>query len=452
MFKPAPVFISVFLFFSLILDKKILYYNILIRKRPDSMRKKIIILLFLLCLTVRVHGKTPDSDAALTLRDCFNASVKQSEELADKTELVIQAEERFKQARGAFLPSLVLSDTLSAEKGLGNPVTPLESDQTIRLGLNQPLFHGFKSISLYNQTKNLLTAGKEARKWTHLILYYDTAQSFYSVLGMRKDLEHLTNLISIYDRRIRELESWAKIGRIRKSDLLSAQTARALAFSQVKQAQGDLKNSEALFSFITGLDPATPLKEEDETDSGIPDLAECFGSMEKRPDIAASRERSLAAYQGIKIARSARWPWLDASTGLNLSKPLSGNELSWDIQVVLSFAIFSGNIISSRVSEAKSVARQSDLAFQSLIRKITNDIRISHQTLAAQTEQKTAVAEAVRFAERNYQQLESDYRLGGAKFTDVLAALSGWRDARRSHDRLLYAIRLAIDSGMQELP
>lgn len=421
------------------------------------MRNRIIPSLLLMLLAGTPSVLATEKENAHTLRTCFHAAVKKSEELADRTELVIQAEERFKQARGGFLPSLALSDTVSASKDLESPGNPLESEQKIRLGLNQPLFHGFKSISLYNQAKNLLTAQKEARNWTHLQLYFDTAESFYGVLAMRRDLEHLTNLIGIYDKRIQELESWVRIGRARKSDLLSAQTARALALSQVKQAEGGLKNSEALFSFITGLDPETPLKDEEDAAVDIPSLSECFGSMDKRPDIAASKQRSLAAVKGIKIAQAARWPWLDASTGFNLSKPLSGNELSWDIEVVLSFAIFSGNIISSKVSEARSVARQSDLAFQSLARKITNDIRVAHQTLTAQAEQKKAIAEAVLFAEKNFQQMENDYRLGSAKFTDVLAALSGWRDARRTRDRLLYAIRLdmirlAINSGTQELP
>lgn len=409
--------------------------------------------LMLACFLGPLKART----AGLDLDQCFASSLKRSEEVANQRELIIQAEERFRQSKGGLMPSLNFSDTLSASGPFNKETGSPGSDQELRLSLDQPLFHGFKSISLYDQTRDLLTAQKEARRWSLLQLYYDTAQSFYSVLAFRKDLEHLTNMIRIYDRRIEELNNWVRIGRSRSSDLLSAKTARALIIAQTKQAEGELANAQSLFSFVTGLDPKTELKDREEGPSSAPSLTECLGSMKERPDLEAARNRSFAAYKGIKIAQSSRWPWLGLSGGVSLEKALSRNELSWDIQVVISYAIFSGNIISSKISEARSVARQSDLAYSSLVRTITNDIKMAHQTLSSGIEQKNAVADALSFAEKNYRQIETDYRLGIAKFTDLLLALSSWRDTRRSYDKLVYtikldSIRLSINSGRLKLP
>src|SRR4051812_24618485 len=74
------------------------------------------------------------------LADCFTAALARSEVIADQTEQIRQAEERYQQAVGAMLPTLggVASYGVQQASAAGN-FAP-SSQPLIKLSLTQPVF------------------------------------------------------------------------------------------------------------------------------------------------------------------------------------------------------------------------------------------------------------------------------------------------------------------------
>ncbi|KPK52400.1 MAG: hypothetical protein AMS22_09195 [Thiotrichales bacterium SG8_50] len=98
----------------------------------------------------------------LTLDDYFAAAVRRSEVIATQSELIRQAEERYKQATAALLPTIsgygsyLWQDPLPS----GAPSTPsnLSRQPLAKVTATQPLFRGFREIAAMRQTEALISA------------------------------------------------------------------------------------------------------------------------------------------------------------------------------------------------------------------------------------------------------------------------------------------------------
>lgn len=387
----------------------------------------------------------------MTLESCFFSAIKKSNLLIEQHELVTQMEERYRQAWGDMF-----STSFSAKTAYKKD-NDLSSSKSMRFSIDQPIFQGFKSIALIEQNKDLLQVQKEAREWSLFQLYLDTAQIFYYVISLQKDTEHLANQISILDRSINEIIKWVKIGKSQPSDLITIKASRSQAKAQLLQVKTELSGAQTLFSFMTGLEAEKNMTDRLNVPENIVPLKEFLLSAANRNDVQLAKYRYAASLKGIKVAKSSYWPWLDFSLGFTPPVDAAQKALGWDIQIAISYALFSGYVTSAKVSEAESVSRQASNAYHWLVKAIEKDIEIAYWKLKGDLTQKKAIAEAVQLAEENYREMQKNYQRGFAKMTELLQSLSTYEDTRRSLDKLDYAIKydwlkLKVLSGQFSLP
>ncbi len=388
----------------------------------------------------------------LTLNDCFLKAVQRSYAIAYQGENLKQAEEQYLQASQNFMPALSVS-------GSGYNTTSQASlfNSALQLSLSQPLFRGFKSIAILEQSKQIISEQKEAWKWAYNQLYLDSATAFYNLIIIQKQLEHIKNQVGLYYERTMEIKAWVKIGRSRASDLSSVQAARALSYSQQVQMEGQLSNALELFQFLTGISNLSTLVSETNLPENLPELSKFLKSMEERPDLKAAKYQSFSTQKAIDIAKSEKLPWADLSVSLGNSQLVSSTSLSWNIQLTLTYSLFADTFIQSRIRQAESLSRQTDNIYQYLYESIQRDIRISYSSLLSDIEQIKTYQEALQYLKNNYQLMEKDYRFGTVKMTDVLTAYGSYEDSLRTLDSLIYSaqiewLRLRIYSGEFALP
>ncbi len=110
------------------------------------------IISFLFALTLNTS-----MDTNLTLNDCFLKAIQRSYILANQGETLKQAEEQYTQAWQNFMPVLSMSGSgyLSSSQVLPN-------NSSLDMKVSQPLFRGFKSIAILEQSKLLIKAQKES--------------------------------------------------------------------------------------------------------------------------------------------------------------------------------------------------------------------------------------------------------------------------------------------------
>jgi outer membrane protein TolC len=126
----------------------------------------------------------------LNLDECFQAAITRTESIANQDELIIQAQEKYRQAIGSILPNIsgvgtyFQQETPSANSQ-ASTISP-GSQTTTKLTATQYLFQGTKEYAALRQTKTQIKAQEETKKQALLALYESTAQSYYAVLSAEK--------------------------------------------------------------------------------------------------------------------------------------------------------------------------------------------------------------------------------------------------------------------------
>jgi outer membrane protein len=387
------------------------------------------------------------------LTDSYRASLRQSEIVADKSELIDQAQEHHKQAWGSMLPTVSSGGTVFRQAGGGSTGTASNSssnyESTVKLTLAQPLFRGFRDFAALRQTKESVSAQVEARRQAMVQLYNDVAQNFYSVLAAERDLVDLSTETDLYEKRINELKERTKIGQSRVNDVLSTESGLAGLQVQVKQVRGQLDAAREVFVFLTGLDRQTELLDEPPSlptisTTPLEPLNAYLSRLPERPDVRATEYQHRAAEENVSMAKRAHLPAADFSANYYLLRGGTDKDVDWDVLLGLTFPLFEGGVTQSKVRGAISQNRQAELALERTKRQAETEIRTLYQAVGWDREQLQALDRVRKISERTYDAQVRDYRLGLVTNLDVLQALTAYRESIRALDRAYYAAKIDL--------
>jgi outer membrane protein len=383
-------------------------------------------------------GTNPaETNLPITLSNAFKAALRRSEVLATQQELVTQAEENYKRAWGAILPSVSASYSYLRQE---NNTTARA--QASAISFDQPLFRGFRDFAAVDATMATITAQKQAKDWAGMQLYSDVASAFYTYLSAQKDIYVLDKELNLYSKRIAELQERQKIGRTRSSEVLTVQSARAILKAQREQILGQLGVAKEVFSFLTGLDGELTLDDKDPVPSSVDSLENYQSKIDTRPDVSAAIKNVEASKSGVKIAKGAHLPSADLLGNYYTQHPDTRQGGDWDAQISVTMPIFSGGIISSNVRTAESQKRENEFLLSQIKRLAKEDIRSLHHSLESSLTQITALQDAFNISQQNYQANLKDYEFGLVTNLDVLQALTAYQETERSLEKSRYLAKI----------
>jgi len=396
--------------------------------------------LLLSCLSATAADSTTD---ALTLDDTFAQAMVRSEVVATQVELIRQAEERYRQANAAILPTLSgIASYTWLDKGAADTTTNPTRQPYARLTGTQPLFRGFREFAAIRQSKALVGAQSDDYQNARVQLFKDVAQNFYDVLTLERDLVNLDEQIGQYQQREKELQDRVRIGRTRPGEVLTVQATISTLRAQVEQTRIQLSTARDIFAFLSGLPAATPLRDTEMLPSNLDAIDDYLMGVVLRPDVKAAQRRQVAAQENITVARGAHLPSLDLNANRYLERTGSLENVDWDVQLALTVPIYSGGSVQSRVREAQSLSDQAELATTRARRLADQEIRSFYQTVVLDRARLDALEKATGAAKSNYETQRGDYRIGLVTNLDVLQALSTYLDNQQSLDRVRYNVKL----------
>lgn len=382
--------------------------------------------------------------AGLSLKEAFAAALKQSESLASQGESVIQAEERFHGALGSVLPAVSASGQWFQQDPTGLPSTSAVPQQawqtTYKATATMALFRGFREYAALAAAGDLVVSEKEAYEWAGGQLYRDTAQAFYLVLFLEKDVETQRSEMAFYDRRISTLSERARIGRSRKTEVLTARSARAILKAQWESSLAQLATARELLAFLTGLPPETPYRDP----SGLPvlgSLESYLSAVASRPDVKAAEANLKAARAGVNLARGAHLPSADLTGNYYLERPGQLRDVKWDAMISVTLPLFLGGTVLSQTRQAQSAERQAELALSRLKRQAAEELRVAWGDVRFDLSQVGAQQEAFELSRLNYEAEARDYNLGLVNNVEVLQAQNAYQESQRARDRAQYAAK-----------
>ena len=397
-----------------------------------------------------VSAEQPASaqNSALTLEQCYEASLKRSEVIASQVELITQAEEHIRQAKGNLLPAVNAGASYFWQAApstlFGSTYSP-SSQPLLKLSATQPIFHGMREYAALKQTKNLASAQRFATRQAEIQLYKDVAQAFYNTVSLERDLATIQRELGQYRKRIAELNARIRIGRSRVSEVLTVQSVMATLQSQAEQVRGQLQVSRETLAFLTGFEAGIALRDAEDLSLEPAQggrVAEYLSAIERRPDVQADQERQNAAEDNVRVAEGAHLPTIDLSANYYLVRSGSLQNVSWDANLGISLPIFAGGVLQSKVREAASQLRAAEESLSRTRRLAVDEIRSTLETYIADYNQMMKLEEAVRLASKNYGEESREYRLGLVTNLDVLQALTSQTENLRAFDRARSSVKL----------
>lgn len=379
---------------------------------------------------------------ALTLNDYFAAALRRSEVIATQSELIRQAEERYRQATGALLPTIDgVGSYTWLDSGARDTTTYPTRQPLARVALTQPLFRGFREFAAIRQNEALLGAQSEDSRNARVQLFKDVTQNFYDVVALEQDLANLDEQVRQNLQREEELQARIRIGRSRVGEVLTVQTRISTLRAEIEQLRAQLSVARDIFAFLSGLPSTTSLHDTEALPTDIDSLDQYLARLPMRPDIRATQQRQTAAQENVTVARGAHLPSLDLNANRYLERVGSLENVDWDVQVALTIPIYAGGSVESRVREALSQNAQAELASSRAQRLADQEIRSYYQTVLLDRRQLRALETATEAAKKNYEVQQRDYRLGLVTNLDVLQALTSYQENLRALDRARYTAK-----------
>ena len=387
-------------------------------------------------MTTGVAGAEPLKP--LTLEDCYRMALKQSEEVAVRSELITETEGRFQQALSGILPKISFSSVDKRQDGDGGSAFTRRNVPERKFTLSQPLFSGFKEFAAMRGSKSEKRLREQEKARAEQLLLVDVSDGFHLLLQQRREIGVLDAIRQTLRERIRELETREKIGRSRASELVAVQAQLYRVEAEWEQAQTREQVSSQLLQFLTGLDAIPDLKDPG-PELPAPAPEETYRAKSStRPDVLAAEQASEIARQELRVARAKFFPTVSLDGNYYVERAGAAQDVKWDASLNVDVPLFQGGGTVGANKEAESGIRQADLKLQRARRVADQEIRDAYAEYGGALARARALTKALEATEESYQMQVQEYRLSLVSNLEVLSTLQTLQDARRDLTSALY--------------
>lgn len=380
----------------------------------------------------------------LTLWECYELALKQSERLAIQQEQIKIAEARFIQSLSGILPRVSFQRTELREKIDNN------SQGESRFIFTQPLFSGFREFAAMAGSK----AEKRQRKFELLrakhTLFIDVVDAFYFFASYQRDMNSLLATKQALTERVNELNKRMELGRSRISEVSSAEASLSRVEADIELVISQKEVARELLEFLTG----RTIENVQDTENFATALAPLDVYIEKadqRPDVLAAKEAVEVSERQLTIARADFWPSVSVEGNYYDERIGSSSEgEDWDALLSIDVPIFQGGQTVGEVKEATALKNQQELFYEETRRLAVLNIRNIYTQLQSGMRRTAALQKAFEATERNYKLLGEDYLLNLVNNLEVLRSLEDTYIAQRNFisvesetKRLFWALKVA---------
>lgn len=362
----------------------------------------------------------------LTLVEALQVANADNETIASSGEDYIQAlAEKMRQA-GTFLPTLTLAPSYTATHTDGSSTTVTNgtgSTSTIRtaggtshstsVSANASMTGSLSNLSSLQASARTVEQREQLLLDTRETILLQVAQAYYDVLRYEKQVEVLTNSISLRQEQVRDQEARLKLGNARPLDVAQSQSNLAATRVSLAEAQTGAANARSALAKLMGVNLISgPLSDAFATPTDLGAVSEWRDSaLQHRQDLIAAARALESARASVESAIRQYYP----SVSINYNYFLYNDPTTlqrWTGGVSANIPIFSALQIEADIRRAWSVYRQTGLAESLTRRTVLDDISQNYQNLTSSREKIAYLTVQVEAAQRAYELSERAYRLG----------------------------------------
>lgn len=359
----------------------------------------------------------------LTLDEAVRVALANNREILAATEKIEEAQQRIKEARAEYLPTINLSGSYTrlseapsvSVPGYGSIEMGKADNYLSTLSLTQVLYssgilkYGNQGASLYYQKS------EEDLKNAQNKITFQVKKAFYAVLLAERNLEVTEAALDQSERHLAVVEDLFEAGVVSKFDLLRTRVEVANLKPDLIQVRNNVHLSLENLANLLSL-PSASLKLEGEL-SFRPlkvTLEEALDrALEERSDLKSVQLQKEISEILLKLAEVQNKPNLALVGNYQYQNPSGGEDEwggEWNLNLVLSIPLFDGWATRARVAQRRSQVRQIELSVQGLeagvdleVRKVLWDVEASKERIYAQEKNIEEAEEALSIAEVRYQ-------------------------------------------------
>lgn len=403
------------------------------------MKKILIIILFASSLFAQ--------EKILTLKESLEIGLQNSKDLKISKSKLNYADSKLTEINSQFLPQFKLfgnytrlSDNIPPfEVTVPFSPTPIRisepilNNYTFKFGFSQPLFTGFKLLSLRSSAKLNLNASeqdysKEGNEAAFNI--YNAYWNYYKAdeikkviaQGLQQMEEHLKDTKSFYENEL-----------ISKNDLLKLEVQYSNTKLMLIEAENNLDLSRIAFNKAIGIDLTSQTKvaaSEQSINYEKYQLADIIDeAINNRKELKSLEYRFEASKEGVSAAKSNWLPSIYLTGNYSYSNPnprfLPAKEefnSNWDLGVTLSWDVWNWGLTSSQVSQAEQTKVQLETNLDQLKENIQMEVYSNYLNLTKNEAKVIVSKETLNQALENYRVTSEKYNMQLATSTDLIDA------------------------------
>jgi outer membrane protein TolC len=402
---------------------------------------KRIISLFIILFTVTLLPQQK-----LTLDESVQIGLQNSKNLKISKSKLSGSEAKVTETTSYLLPKLTLnagytrlSDVPPFEVSLPifpKPVTIEEvvlNNYSVKLSLQQPLFTGFRLMSLRSaaeNTREAITADYDRDANEEAFTIINAFWNYYKAINLKDMIDD--NLKQI-ETHLTDTKNFLANDLVTKNDLLKIEVQySSLQLKQI-EAENNLNTTRALFNKALGFHIND--KTEIDLKSISPDVmilnydSLLSSALQKRSELKAIDFRVQAGSENVKAASSTWYPSIYLFSDYYYNRPnqrIMPTEDkfidTWDAGVTLSWDIWNWGYNSSQTEQAQQYLNQLTTNKELLKENIEVEVYNNYLALNAALNKIHVAQTGVDQAEENYRGIKDKYNVQYATSTDLIDA------------------------------
>jgi outer membrane protein TolC len=317
-----------------------------------------------------------------------------------------------------------------------NPIRiaePILNNYTFKFGFSQPLFTGFKLLSLRSSAEFNLNASEQDYSKERNEAAFNIYSAYWNYYKTDEINKVIVQTLQQMENHLKDTRNFFENGLISKNDMLKLEVQYSNTKLMLIEAENNLELARIAFNRAIGIELTSQTKvaaSEQSLKYEKYQLADIIDeALNNRKELKSLSYRFEASKEGVSAAKSNWLPSIYLTGNYYYSNPNprfqpAKDEFNsnWDVGVTLSWDVWNWGLITSQVSQAEQTKIQLETNLDQLKENIQMEVYSNYLNLI-KTEEKVKVnKEAMDQSLENYRITSEKYNTQLATSTDLIDA------------------------------
>ncbi len=411
----------------------------------------------------------------ITFDDAVALALERNVDLKKAENDVLLQDQLVAREKADFLPNLNLSLRPSRSWGLTfdqtsfRQVTQTSDFFSVSASSSVTLFDGFGNFATLREAQHTLESSSLTLERRRQTVFFNVIQAYLQIILDKEQVRIRAEDVESQQQQLRRIEEFTRVGSRPISDLYQQQATLAASELQLLEAERSVQLSEVRLIQVLELDPLrayefdAPSRDDIDLTASTYELdAMLQNSFDRRLDLQALDASISSAEQGIRAAKSGRYPSLtlfssggssysslreepiidvnDQVTGFEpvpFADQLDDNR-SGSLGLTLSIPIFNRLFTKTGIQQARIRYNNLGLDRQNLRQNIALEVRQTYLDYLTAVKRLDVTEKQVRSA-RQAEQVESErYDIGASTLVELTQARASLVDAESQRAQAVY--------------